>query len=160
LWDTEASWGSQSSVDQDQAAWLMRYHVALASTGVSRFIWYAYDSCGWGTLWEAPWCTDPQMPLSQVTDPGIAYPVIENWLSGANLVNCQLYENGLWSCELQRPGNYSAWMIWSSTGTDISVPIPESSGLTVYRDWQNNVTALPSTLTVGEMPVLIGNLNP
>jgi len=160
LWNTEASWGSFTSVDQDQAAWLMRYHVALAATGVSRFIWYAYDNCGWGTLWEAPWCTDPQMPTSQVTDPGQAYAVIENWLSGANLVNCQLYENGLWSCELQRPGNYSAWMIWSSTGTDISVPIPQSSGLTVYRDWQNNVTALPSELTVGEMPVLLGNLNP
>lgn len=160
LWNTEASWGAQPSVDQDQAAWLMRYHVALAATGVSRFIWYAYDSCGWGTLWEAPWCVAPQMPINTVTDPGIAYGVIENWLSGATLDDCQLYENGLWSCELQRPGNYSAWIVWSSTGTDITVPIPASSGLTVYRDWQNNVTALPSSLTVGEMPVLLGNLNP
>ncbi len=48
LWNTEASWGSLTSVDQDQASWLMRYHVALALTGVSRFVWYAYDSCGWG----------------------------------------------------------------------------------------------------------------
>jgi hypothetical protein len=160
LWNTEASWGNQTSVDQDQAAWVMRYHAAMATTNVSRFIWYAYDSCGWGTLWEAPWCTNPQMPLSQVTEPGTAYPVIENWLSGATLDNCQLYENGLWSCELQRPGNYSAWMVWSSTGTEITVPIPEGSGLTVYRDSQNNVNALPAQLTVGEMPVLIGNLNP
>jgi hypothetical protein len=160
LWNTEASWGSQGSVDQDQAAWLMRYHVALAATGVSRFVWYAYDSCGWGTLWEAPWCVAPQMPISTVTNPGIAYGVIENWLSGANLDNCQLYQNGVWVCELQRPGNYSAWMVWSSTGTEITIPIPQSSGLTVYRDWQNNVNALPSSLTVGEMPVLLGNLNP
>jgi hypothetical protein len=160
LWNTEASWGSQPSVDQNQAAWLMRYHVALAATGVSRFVWYAYDNCGWGTLWEAPWCVDPQMPISQVTDPGAAYAVIENWLSGAKIVNCQQYENGLWSCELQRSGSYSAWMIWSSTGTDITVPIPESSGLTVYRDWQNKVTTLPAELKVSQMPVLIGNLNP
>jgi hypothetical protein len=160
LWNTEASWGSQPSVSLNQAAWLMRYHVALAATGVSRFVWYAYDNCGWGTLWEAPWCVDPQMPISQVTDPGAAYGVIEKWLTGAKIVKCQLFENGLWSCELQRPGNYSAWMIWSSTGTDITVPIPESSGLTVYRDWQNKVTALPAELTVGQMPVLIGNLNP
>lgn len=160
LWNTEASWGSQPSVSLNQAAWLMRYHVALAATGVSRFVWYAYDNCGWGTLWEAPWCVDPQMPISQVTDPGAAYGVIEKWLTGAKIVKCQLFENGLWSCELQRPENYSAWMIWSSTGTDITVPIPESSGLTVYRDWQNKVTALPAELTVGQMPVLIGNLNP
>jgi hypothetical protein len=160
LWNTEASWGPLTTVDQDQASWLMRYHVALATTGVSRFVWYAYDNCGWGTLWEAPWCANPLMPTSQVTVGGAAYAVIENWLSGASLVDCQVYENGLWSCELQRPGNYSAWMIWSSTGTDISVPIPESSGLTIYRDWQNNVTGLPSELTIGEMPVLIGNLIP
>ena len=51
-------------------------------------------------------------------------------------------------------------MVWSSTGTEITVPIPEGSGLTVYRDSQNNVNALPAQLTVGEMPVLIGNLNP
>jgi len=95
-----------------------------------------------------------------VTAPGEAYAVIESWLSGANLVNCQLYENGLWACELQRPGNYSAWMIWSSAGTDIDVPIPDNSAFTDYRDWQNNVNALPSDLTVGEMPILLENSNP
>jgi hypothetical protein len=161
LWNTEASWGSLPSIDQDQASWLMRYHTALATAGVSRFIWYAYDNCGWGTLWEAPWCANPNgVPTSQVTVAGTAYSVIENWLSGANLENCQTYQNGLWVCQLQRPGNYTAWMVWSSTGTEIPVPIPVSSGLTVYRDWQNNVTPLPSELTVGEMPVLLGNLNP
>jgi hypothetical protein len=155
LWNTEASWGSLTSVDQDQASWLMRYHVALALTGVSRFVWYAYDNCGWGTLWEAPWCTSPQMPTSQVTDPGQAYGVIQSWLSGANLISCQQYDNGLWACELQRTGNYTAWILWSSTGTQISVPIPANADLNVYRDWQNNVIALPSEMTVGEMPVLL-----
>jgi hypothetical protein len=100
------------------------------------------------------------MPVGQLTDPGQAYGVIENWLSGATLQNCQLYENGLWICELQRPGNYSAWMIWSSTGTNITVPIPESFGLTQYRDWQNNVNPLTSELSIGELPVLLGNLTP
>jgi hypothetical protein len=160
LWNTEASWGSPASVDQTEGSWLMRYHVTLALSGVSRFVWYAYDNCGWGTLWEAPWCANPQMPVGQLTAPGEAYPVIENWLSGANLENCQVYENGLWVCELERPGNYSAWMVWSSTGTDIDVPIPANSGLMVYRDWQNNLNSLSTDLTVGEMPVLLGNLNP
>jgi hypothetical protein len=48
-------------------------------------------------------------------------------------------------------------MLWSSTGTQISVPIPEESGLTVYRDWQNNVKTLPAELTVDQMPVLLEN---
>jgi len=160
LWNTEASWGSPPYVDQDQASWLMRYHMALAVSGVSKFIWYAYDNCGWGTLWEAPWCVNPQMPIGQVTAPGQAYAVIEDWLIGAKLANCQVYENGLWVCELERPGGEHAWMIWSSTGDEISVPIPPSSGLTSYRDWQNNLIQLSSGLTVDQMPVLLGNSNP
>jgi len=155
LWNTEASWGAQASVNQDQAAWLMRYHVALALAGVSRFVWYAYDNCGWGTLWEAPWCTNPQMPTGQLTDTGHAYAVLESWLTGANLVDCQQFQNGLWSCELQRSEHSSAWMIWSSTGTEITFPIPLDSGLTVYRDWQNSLNVLSSELTIGEMPVLL-----
>jgi hypothetical protein len=156
LWNTEADWGPIDPVGQQQASWLMRYHVALATTGVSRFVWFAYDSCSWGTLWEG-YCPNPQMPIETVTAGGKAYAVIESWLSGANLPTCQEYENGLWACELQRSGAYEAWMLWSSTGTQISVPIPQGSGLTVYRDWQNYVNTLPTELNVDQMPVLLEN---
>jgi hypothetical protein len=97
------------------------------------------------------------VPTGQLTDPGQAYSVIESWLVGANLTGCQQYVNGLWACELQRANGYDGWMIWSSTGTDISVPVPETFGLALYRDWQNNLNALPSEITVGEMPVLLEN---
>ena len=156
LWNTEASWGPADPVGLQQASWLMRYHAALATTGVSRFVWFAYDSCGWGTLWEG-YCPNPQMPIEHITQGGEAYAVIESWLSGANLPSCQVYENGLWACELQRAGGYEAWMLWSSTGTEISVPIAEDFGLTVYRDWQNSVNPLPTELTVDQMPVLLEN---
>jgi hypothetical protein len=158
LWDTEADWGETTTVGHQQASWLIRYHMALATTGVSRFLWYAYDNCSWGTLWEG-YCPSPQMPVEHATEGGEAYGVIESWLSGATLASCQQYENGLWSCELQRPGGYDAWMLWSSTGTQITIPIPEGSGLTVYRDWQNNVDTLPASLTVDEMPVLVENVD-
>jgi hypothetical protein len=158
LWNTEASWGSgTAAVGEQQASWLMRYHMMLAAAGVSRFVWYAYDDCGWGTLWEAPWCSNPQMPTGQVTPPGQAYAVIESWLSGATLPACQQYENGLWACELKRAGGYDAWMLWSSTGVSISVPISANSSLAYYEDWQKNVNALPSEVTVGQTPVLLEN---
>ena len=48
-----------------------------------------------------------------------------------------------------------AWMLWSSTGTSISVPVPANLGLTVYRDWQNNLSSLQPELTVTQMPVLL-----
>jgi hypothetical protein len=155
LWNTEASWELDTNMDQDlQASWLMRYHATQVALGVSRFIWFQYDNCFWGTLWSSPLCTDNEVPVGQLTEAGNAYATIENWFIGANLTQCQQYQNGLWACELQRSGNYDAWMLWSSTGANISVPVPQNFGLTVYRDWQNNV---PAQITVSQMPVLVEN---
>jgi len=155
LWNTEGNWGAVPTVGQQQASWLMRYHMVQVAVGVSRLVWYAFDNCGWGILWEAPWCKDPQMPVGQLTDPGRAYGVIEEWLVGANLTRCMQYQNGLWACELQRPGGYDAWVVWSSTNADVSVPVPKNSGLTVYRDWQDKVNVLSTAITVDQMPVLL-----
>ena len=155
LWDTEGSWELDASLNQDQqASWLMRSHTAQAALGISRFVWYAYDNCTWGTLW----CADNQDPTAgQSTEAGNAYATIENWFIGANLTHCQQYQNGLWACELQRAGNHDAWMLWSSTGTSIPVPVPANLGLTMYRDWQNNLISLQPELTVTQMPVLLEN---
>ena len=156
LWNTEASWGEEtSSANQNQASWLMRYHAIQVATGVSRFVWYAYDNCDWGTLWSISPCGNTQATPNTQNAPGLAYGVIETWLTGANLVRCDEYQNGLWACELNRSGNYTAWMLWSSAGTSISVPTPKTFGLTVYRDWKNNVNILPAALTVDQMPVLL-----
>jgi hypothetical protein len=158
LWNTEASWGKETApVDQDQASWLMRYHMAQIAAGVSRFVWYAYDNCNWGTLWSLSPCGNNQGAPDQLTVTGSAYDTIETWLIGATLTDCQQFQNGLWACELQRSGGYDAWMLWSSTGTNIVVPVPAESGFTLYRDWQNNVNTLPTQITVNEMPVLLEN---
>jgi hypothetical protein len=158
LWNTEVSWEWNTNLNmQQQASWLMRYHMTQEALGVSRVVWFAYDNCTWGTLWSSPLCATNQGPTGQLTEAGNAYSTIEAWLTGANLTQCQRYQNGLWACELQRPGNYEAWMLWSSTGANISVPVPASFGLTVYRDATNTVYALPTQLTVSEMPVLLEN---
>jgi hypothetical protein len=95
LWNTEGIWGSLAVTGQTQASWLMRDHLALATT----------RTAVGGSLWEG-YRPNPQMPIEQVTQGGDAYAVTETWLSGANLPSCQAYENGLWACELQRPGGY------------------------------------------------------
>jgi hypothetical protein len=162
LWNTEVSWQSDTNDDdQNQVSWLMRYHATQAALGISRVVWYAYDNCTWGTLFSSPLCSGtegPANPVSQLTVAGVGYATIEQWFTGASLTQCQQYQNGLWACELQRSGgNYEAWMLWSSTGTSISVPVPGSFGLTVYRDSQNNVLTLPTQITVTQMPVLLEN---
>ena len=158
LWNTEASWEWDTNFSvQQQASWLMRYHIVQNVMGESRLIWYAYDDCTWGTLWTSTLCTSSESPAGQLTEAGTAYGTIENWFIGANLTHCQQYQNGLWACELQRSGGYDAWMLWSSTGASLSVSVPANLNLTVYRDWQNNLNSLPTQLTVDQMPVLLEN---
>lgn len=48
-------------------------------------------------------------------------------------------------------------MLWSSTGSQVTVPISEDFGLTVYRDRQNKVNSMPTALKVDQMPVPIEN---
>jgi hypothetical protein len=159
LWNTETSWGTNTNYTlQQQAAWLMRTHVIEAALGISRLVWYAYDACGWGTL-EVPLsaatpCVYSQGAPAQLTPGGMAYIETEDWLIGATLPQCQEYQNGLWACELKRPG-YDSWMLWSSQGTTIPVTAPVSLGLTLYRDWQGQVTQLTTPLAVGPTPVLL-----
>jgi hypothetical protein len=158
LWDTEVSWEWDTNLsEQLQASWLMRFQTAQAALGISRVVWYAYDNCTWGTLWSSPLCTSNQGPVGQLTEAGNAYVTTEDWFIGANLTQCQQYQDGLWACELQRSGSYDAWMLWSDTTTPIAVAVPPALELTVYRDSQNNLNVLPAQITVNQMPVLLEN---
>jgi hypothetical protein len=159
LWNTEASWEWDTNLDvQQQVSWLMRYHLVQNVLGESRLVWYAYDSCTWGTLWASK-CSESQDqgPIGQLTNAGEAYSTINKWLIGASLSHCVQYENGLWTCELKRPGNYDGWVLWNRAGKEISVPVPPNLGLTIYRDWQDNLNPLSTDITVGPIPVLLEN---
>jgi hypothetical protein len=68
----------------------------------------------------------------------------------------QEYENAGHS-NYNAPGGYKTWILWCSTSAQISVPIAEDFGLTVYRDGQNSVNTLPAELSVDQMPVLLEN---
>jgi hypothetical protein len=157
LWDTEASWGTSATDDQEQeASWLMRFHITQALSGVSRFVWYAYDNCAWGTLW-GPACRNSSDNWQGLRLPGHAYATVEAWMVGATLDHCERYQDGLWACELRRPAGYEGWILWDSTGTSHSVSVPGALQLTQYRDWQNHINALPSEIDVDQMPTLLEN---
>jgi len=157
LWNTEASWGNTTTYDQEQeASWLMRYHMVQAVSGVSRFVWYAYDNCSWGTLW-GPACGNSSDNWQGLRPAGEAYETLEGWMVGATLTHCERYRNGLFACELQRTGGHAGWMLWSSTGARLPILIPKKLQLTDYRDWQNNIRALSGEVTVDQMPILVEN---
>jgi len=157
LWDTEASWGTTSPNDQEQeASWLIRFHIAQEISGVSRFIWYAYDNCSWGSLWGSLCGSSPDN-WQGVRLPGEAYATLEDWLVGATLTHCDRYDDGLWACELQRPDGYEAWIVWASGATSLSLSVPQQFQLTKCRDWRNNASSLPPEITVDQMPLILEN---
>lgn len=156
LWNTEASWGDGSYTQDYEASWLMRYYIVQAASGVSRFMWYAYDNCGWGTLW-GPSCSATPDTWTGPREASGAYATVQQWLTGATVESCESYADGTWMCKLTRPGDYVALAVWNSDGNSTTVPVDDSLGLTQYRDWQNNKAALGGTLVVGQMPVLLEN---
>lgn len=132
----------------------MRFHVAQAVSGVSRFVWYAYDNCEWGTLW-GPACGSSTDDWQGIRLPGDAYTTLETWMAGATLTHCDQYQHGLWACELQRPGGYEGWILWDSTGTSRSVPIPNQLHLKQYHDWHNTTTSALFHRKLLSTPVLL-----
>lgn len=157
LWDTEADWGTSDNDDQQQeASWLLRFHVVQSAAGVSRFIWYAYDNCKWGTLWGSA-CGNSPDSWQGLRLPGQAYANLEGWLNGAALTHCDYFKDGLWACELVRSGGYEGWMLWSSKGVNLSVALPSALNLRQYRDWRNDVAPVPAELVVDQMPVIVEN---
>jgi hypothetical protein len=157
LWNTEASWGDGTLPDQgEQASWVIRYQLMQALSGVSRFTWYAYDNCLWGTLWEGSLCT-PKSDAPRVHEAAVAYATVQHWLTGATLRSCEDHADGTWLCELTRADGYVAWAAWNSKGANITLNSSAMTGLVQFRDWQDQKSAILDSVEIGPMPILLEN---
>jgi hypothetical protein len=158
LWDTEGSWGQASSLQQpeDQASWLIRFQIMQTLAGVSRFTWYAYDNCQWGTLFDRAACPATN-GVPGVREPATAFATVQQWLTGAALQGCNGYTDGTWLCQFTRSNGYLAWAAWNSNGNSITLDASALPGMTQFRDWKNQKTAITGSIPVGSMPILIEN---
>jgi hypothetical protein len=157
LWNTEASWGEHEGSTQEWgASWLMRYDIVQAAAGVSRFIWYSYDNCEWGTLWGNS-CGALRDSWTGIRAAGVAYGTVEHWLLGAKVEYCESHLDGVWACRLTRPNGYLGWAVWKGKGGETTVNVPNGLGLIQYRDWQNHKHAAGVNIVVGPMPILLEN---
>ena len=155
MWDTEDSWGKQQSFTEDQeAGWLMRSHITHAASGVSRYYWYAFGSCSWGTLYGAS-CGSEQEQQSGMRKAGIAYRTVSRWLTGATLAHCVRDKDETWSCYLRRTEVYKAVVMWNPGGSRQAKP-PDADFVS-YRDWQDTRHALGKTIIVSPTPILLEN---
>jgi hypothetical protein len=155
IWDTEASWGEeQGSSQESEASWLMRSYVMQAASGVSRFYWYAYGSCSWGSLY-GPSCGNSPDNQPGMRAAGIAYSTVSQWLRGPTIESCSSDSHQTWSCALTRPNGYEGVIMWNATSS-MQVQTP-TGNFAQYRNWQNISNPLGTTVNVSLMPILLEN---
>ena len=155
LWNTESSWGYASSgaiTDPDlRAAFVARNYLLHWSMGITRAYWYGWDNPNIGTMWS---------PTTGVSEAGIAYEQVYNWMNGATMAQpCSL--NGatvsyhaVITCDLARSGGYQARAVWNTDGNS-SYTAP--SQYLQYRTLQGNVYDIAGDhqVTIGQQPILL-----
>jgi hypothetical protein len=145
IWDTEGSWGLDSSLasPNDAPGYLARQFVLQWSSGVSRFYWYAWNNGSWGTLWTT----------SGIQPAGIAYGQVYNWIEGATMSSpCTMASDSTWTCALTRPGGYQALIVWNSATAESYTPTGQ---YTQYLDLAGNTNSLNKAVVIGYSPILL-----
>ena len=120
--------------------------------GVSRKIWYAYDSVNVGTFYV--------QGTGNLTDAGTAYIQVASWLTGASLNGqFQLTNGAIWYGDLTRSGGYQARIIWTPADGATAYSVPAQ--FTQYRDYagmKHNISN--HTVTLGIIPILLESGDP
>lgn len=109
LWDTEGSWGTNTSLPdpQQQADWLVRWYLIQFSYGVARVYWYQWDNPKVGTLWTA---------TNGLTPAGHAFVELHHLLDGATgSTPCVPASGSIWTCDLFK-GSTKIRAVWSTSG--------------------------------------------
>jgi Chitobiase/beta-hexosaminidase C-terminal domain/Glycosyl hydrolases family 39 len=154
LWDTESSWAGFGNIgtpnNSQQIGFIAKDYLLHCSMGVPRFVWYAYDG---GTIWGGLWNS-----RTGESSAAKSYSEIYRWMVGAALTApCSANQEGIWTCNLSRPGGYLAEAVWISNKTAAFVVPPN---YTEYLDLAGAVhTITSSTITVGDQPILLENRN-
>jgi polysaccharide biosynthesis protein PslG len=151
LWDTESSWGVNSTLpnSDDQVASVARDYLLHWSLGVTRFYWYAWDDTGWGTLWD---------PANGIHPVGTAYKQVHDWMVGATLTApCSQASNGTWTCAFTRPGGYQALTVWNPVQ---QVRFSPPAQFKSYWNISGDRGAIGGAINVGARPVLLESTKP
>jgi len=149
LWNTETGWFRPAKLDSDElrAGFLARAFIVSWAAGVQRFYWYAWDN-------GAAAIVTYRETEHVITPAGHAYQVIQQWLVGAQMVQCTQSTDNVWTCQLNRAGKKN-WIVWSPQG---------SRKFDVPKEWKvANVTPLlqdrealqESNIDIGPAPVLL-----
>ncbi len=144
MWDTEANGKTMPGITAT-ADFLSKYYLLQWSEGVSRFLWYAYDSAiDWGQLWSSS---------TGLNAGGQAFLETYNWMVGAKMTTpCARGLASTWRCGFTRT-KYEAIALWNSeTTTTVAV----ASQYIQYRGLDGVVHPIADhTVPVGSSPILV-----
>lgn len=124
LWDTEGSWGTNTSLPdpQQQASYLARWYLIQFTYGVARVYWYQWDNPNVGTLWTE---TGGPTPAAQ------AYAQVYQWLSGATGSSpCHATHGSIWTCDIFKDSTKFR-IAWSASGSGM---FSDDPGFSTYTD--------------------------
>jgi hypothetical protein len=165
IWDTESSWGGELAITDpsEQAGYVARSYLLHWSAGIHHLYWYGWDSPVWGTLYY------PE-PGIGMTPAAYAYQYTYNWLVGAAMPAPCTANGGstyaaVYTCQLTRPGGYTALAVWDSSqtcnaGTCTTSSFTPPAQYIQYRDLQGNLLPITAgqTLQIGARPILLENM--
>ncbi len=151
LWNTECGWSLPKtfSSQDEAAAYLMRAILLTWLMGIDRIYWYAWDNHNWSSL---PTTTPDS---NEASDTGMAYGVVENWMTGHVLERCGEDSTTIWTCVLQKNDSL-AYILWSISGSRTYI-IPSSWGVTMFHDWRSHPHKVTSFVGITETPGLLSN---
>lgn len=161
LWNTEVGYYVQSAdhevkpdgpfivtTYEQHAAYISRAYILNWAAGVSRLNWYAWDDGSEGLAEK----NGKLKPSAE------AYDHTAQWLTGAEMKSCTSDSSDTWVCELTRPGQYNAHLVWNTKGTR-KFAIPSNWN----ARWQQNLNAPARKVEgvketeVGIKPILLEN---
>jgi hypothetical protein len=156
LWATEGGWGTNGELpDPDaQAAYVARWLILQASSGVARAYWFMWDNGGdargWGGMWDG---------RNGMNKAGVAYGQVYNWLVGASFTKSCSGDHDVWTCDISRPGGYQARIVWNaanSYNTQATSKYVIGGDFSQYRDLQGAKVPIGNgAVMIGSKPILL-----
>lgn len=156
LWATEGGWGTNGELpDPDaQAAYVARWLILQASSGVARAYWFMWDNGGdargWGGMWDG---------RKGINQAGVAYGQVYNWLVGASFTKPCSRDHDVWTCDISRPGGYQARIVWNAANsydTQATSKYAIGSDFSQYRDLQGEKLPISNgAVMIGSKAILL-----
>ena len=152
IWDTETGWHSPTTFTQaDEAAFVTRAYLLVASGGVNRFYWYAWDDHDWVTL-QLTNADGSLRPSAQ------AFAVVRGWLTNSSAPTCSSDASGTWTCSLPQ-ATITSHVVWNQNGT-ANFSIPSGWNASLMIDDTGGRTTLPpgaAVVQISPSPVWLGS---